>query len=711
MQARLGHFANRAYLARGFERVEHMAILESPHHPESLVAAVETAFAPNGQLARNIEGFRARSGQFTMAQSVAKVIQDGGVLAVEAGTGVGKTLAYLIPTLLSGGKVLISTATKNLQEQLYLRDLPQVLAALGFQVSAALLKGRSSYLCAQRLSQVHLIEDDLSLQEQEVMRGVRTWAHQTVHGDVAEFGDLEAQPRLINLVTSSRENCLGGTCPHIQNCHIGMARQRAMQADVVVVNHHLFFADVNVRASGVAELLPNVDTVIFDEAHRLSDVGVQFLGRRWTTGQAMSLSQHLAGHSGGPVRAMADWLGLAADLMRAADCLRALLPRPISDSRRPWTGSAPQDVPQQLWQESLQALLGVLEHALHTCIDLEQVWPGLQESKQRCQAMGESLQAFLLPRVADQVRWIEFGSGLSLHEAPLTIAPFMRLLLAPKASLPGTRPKSWIFTSATLGTDEQLSWFVRSCGLLAHQVLQVPSPFDYAQQAALYIPIAVPLPSHPDHSASVAALVAQGARVLGGRTLVLTTTLRAMRAIAQGIQEGLEGSGIKVLVQGQLSKRLLIQQYLRSHGLRGSPSAEHHESGSVLVASASFWEGVDIPGDALQLVVIDKLPFPPPDDPLVQARALAFEKPFTELYLPDAALALKQGAGRLIRGERDRGVLVVCDGRLAAKGYGKRLLAALPTMRRLPDESQWLAALAALTAERQESFTGPGCEG
>ena len=688
-----------------------MASLERPTNPGSLVAAVLSAFAPNGPLARNIEGFSARSGQIAMAQAVAKVMEDGGVLAVEAGTGVGKTLAYLIPALLIGEKVLISTATKNLQEQLYLRDLPLVLAALGLHVSAALLKGRSSYLCAQRLSLVNLSEHGLSLQEQEVLQGFRIWAHQTVHGDITEFGDLEAQPKLIQLVTSSRENCLGGTCPQIHNCHIAKARQRAMQSDVVVVNHHLFFADVNVRASGVAELLPTVRTVIFDEAHRLSDVGVQFLGRRWTTGQALSLSQHLAGHSGGPLRAMADWLGLAADLMHAAKSLHGLGAMPTNDSRHPWTGAAPYGIAPHLWEENLQGLLGALARALHTCRDLEQAWPALKESMQRCQAMIESLQAFHLPVAADHVRWVELGSGLSLHEAPLTIAPFMRLLLAPDADLPGISSKSWIFTSATLGSDAQLSWFVRNCGLLAHQVLQVPSPFNYEQQAALYIPNEGPLPSDPGHSASVVALVARGARVLGGRTMVLTTTLRAMHAIAQGLEAGLAGSGIAVLVQGQTSKQLLIQRYVRSHCAHGEFSTSDVEGGSVLVASASFWEGVDIPGDALQLLVIDKLPFPPPDDPLVQARALACEKPFTELFLPDTALALKQGAGRLIRGEQDRGVLVVCDGRLAAKGYGKRLLAALPSMRRLPDESQWLAELAGLADVRREHACGSSSGG
>jgi ATP-dependent DNA helicase DinG len=408
---------------------------------------------------------------------------------------------------------------------------------------------------------------------------------------------------------------------------------------------------------------------------------------------------------------MADWLGLAADLMHAAKSLQALGATPTKDSRHSWTGAAPFGIDPQVWEENLQGLLGTLAHALHTCTELEQTWPALKESRQRCQAMIESLQAFHLPVAQDYVRWMEWGSGLSLHEAPLTIAPFMRMLLAPRADLPGESPKSWIFTSATLGTDAQLSWFVRQSGLLAHQVLQVSSPFNYEQQAALYLPSDIPLPSHPGHSASVAALVARGARVLGGRTLVLTTTLRAMHAIAQGLEADLAGSGIEVLVQGQTSKQLLIQQFMRAQCAQDERAKSNLAGGSVLVASASFWEGVDVPGDALQMLVIDKLPFPVPDDPLVQARALACEKPFTELFLPDTALALKQGAGRLIRGERDRGVLVVCDGRLAAKGYGKRLLAALPSMRRLPAERQWLEELAALANARQEPRCGPSSVG
>jgi ATP-dependent DNA helicase DinG len=319
--------------------------------------------------------------------------------------------------------------------------------------------------------------------------------------------------------------------------------------------------------------------------------------------------------------------------------------------------------------------------------------------------MHDSLILFAQTRPADQLRWLENGAELSLHQAPLTIAAHMQALLPGSTEQVLERGTSWIFTSATLGTDAQLSWFVNSCGLAGHTVLQVPSPFDYAEQAALYVPEGAYAAAAQDHSAGVAALVARGVRILGGRTMVLTTTLRAMRAIAQALAEDLAGTGIQVLVQGQVAKRLLIENFLCSHAASTAGIAPVDGTGSVLVATASFWEGVDIPGDALQMLVIDKLPFAPPDDPLVQARALAIEQagasPFKELHLPQAALALKQGAGRLIRSESDRGVLVVCDPRLVQKGYGKKLMAGLPAMRRLADEGQWLDALEGLRNTRQ----------
>ena len=348
-------------------------------------------------------------------------------------------------------------------------------------------------------------------------------------------------------------------------------------------------------------------------------------------------------------------------------------------------------------------LLRTVDRGLQASHSLDQAWPELAALAQRCQDMHDSLSLFTQTRQGDQLRWLECGAELNLHQAPLTIAGHMRALLPSADAQDTQRGTSWIFTSATLGTDAQLSWFVNSCGLEEHTVLQVPSPFDYARQAALYVPSEGQAAAALDHSAGVAALVAKGARILGGRTMVLTTTLRAMRAIAQALTADLAGTDIEVLVQGQYAKRLLIENFLRSHGT-SADGENQAEAGSVLVATASFWEGVDIAGDALQMLVIDKLPFAPPDDPLVQSRALAIEQaggtPFKELHLPQAALALKQGAGRLIRSESDRGVLVVCDPRLVQKGYGKKLLAGLPPMRRLADEAQWLQALEALRQER-----------
>ena len=669
----------------------------------SLVHAVESAFAEGGVLARKLDGFLLRPGQQAMAHAVAKVIQEGGVLAVEAGTGVGKTLAYLVPALLSGEKIIISTATKTLQEQLFLRDLPRVVRALGFPVRMALLKGRSSYLCAQRLSTAHQAAYDFSVQDLELLETARQWAQSTVEGDVAELGALQDHKVLAGLVTSTRENCLGASCPQIGNCHTLQARQRAMQAELVVVNHHLFFADAGVRASGVAELLPSVRTVILDEAHQLSDIGVQFLGQRWSTAQARSLAQLLAAQNSGPARGMADWLGLAADLAQATKTLQALATGVGHQARHSWMDASPDMLPTAAWDAAMSDLMRTVDRGLQASHSLDQAWPELAALAQRCQDMHDSLSLFTQTRQGDQLRWLECGAELNLHQAPLTIAGHMRALL-PNADAQDTqRGTSWIFTSATLGTDAQLSWFVNSCGLEEHTVLQVPSPFDYARQAALYVPSEGQAAAALDHSAGVAALVAKGARILGGRTMVLTTTLRAMRAIAQALTADLAGTDIEVLVQGQYAKRLLIENFLRSHGT-SADGGNQAEAGSVLVATASFWEGVDIAGDALQMLVIDKLPFAPPDDPLVQARALAIEQaggtPFKELHLPQAALALKQGAGRLIRSESDRGVLVVCDPRLVQKGYGKKLLAGLPPMRRLADQAQWLQALEALRQER-----------
>lgn len=667
----------------------------------NLQAAVQAAFASDGPLARALPGFRSRPGQTAMAQAVARTIEDGGVLVAEAGTGVGKTLAYVVPALLGGGKVLFSTATKALQEQLFLRDIPRLLAAFGFPVRVALLKGRSSYLCTQRLQGARHAMQPLDAADLRLLARVEDWALSTVSGDIAEVAELDERSPVIPLVTSTRDNCLGGACPHIRNCHTNLARQEAMKADMVVVNHHLFFADLGVRASGVAELLPTVTTLVFDEAHQLNDIGLHFFARQWSTGQVLSIGRDLAALAQGPARGLADWLGLQADAAQSAQGLKDLFSAQGPQAARPWHEATPQGVSSAHWQAAVARCTRALAQALVALRAMAELGPEFTMLAERCDALLANLQLFSSPVPEGEVRWLEVGAQVQLSQSPLTIAAPMRALARPDAA-PGSQPRSWIFTSATLGTDAQLSWFVDACGLEGAEVLRVPSPFDYPTQAAVYVPPHFPRPQDAAHSAAVAALVAQGARALGGRAMVLTTTLRAMHAIADALRQHFQAAGLvlDVLVQGQAPKRALVERFVQASA---APAAENtHRVGCVLVATASFWEGIDIAGDALQLLVIDKLPFAPPDDPLVQARASALAdaggNAFKNLHLPQAAIALKQGAGRLIRSETDRGILVVCDVRLAQMGYGKKLLTGLPPMRRLADDAAWLNALEDLKA-------------
>lgn len=669
----------------------------------SLQAAVQAAFEPDGPLARAVAGFRSRPGQTEMAQAVARTIDHGGVLVVEAGTGVGKTLAYVVPALLGGGRVLFSTATKALQEQLYLRDIPRLLAAFGFPVRVALLKGRSSYLCTQRLQGARHTTQLLDAADLRLLARVEDWALSTVAGDIAEVAELDERSVIIPLVTSTRENCLGSGCPQIRNCHTNLARQEAMKADMVVVNHHLFFADLGVRASGVAELLPSVTTVVFDEAHQLNDIGLHFFARQWSTGQVLSLGHDLAALAHGPARGLADWLGLQADAAQGAQGLKDLFSARGPQAARPWDEATPQGVPAAHWEAAVARCARALAEALAALRAMAELGPEFTVLAERCEALFANLQLFSTPVPEGEVRWLEVGTQVQLSQSPLTIAAPMRALARPDAA-PGSQVRSWIFTSATLGTDAQLSWFVDACGLQGAELLRVPSPFDYPSQAAIYVPVHFPKPQDAAHSASVAALVAQGAIALDGRTMVLTTTLRAMHTIADALRQQFQVAGqmLDVLVQGQAPKRALVERFAQA----SADQAAHAMPmvGCVLVATASFWEGIDIAGDALQLLVIDKLPFAPPDDALVQARASALTdvggNAFKNLHLPQAAIALKQGAGRLIRSETDQGILVVCDVRLVQMGYGKKLLAGLPPMRRLADEAAWLQALDDLRAPR-----------
>lgn len=668
-----------------------------PAPAQGLEEIAREAFVPGGVLSRAAEAFRPRHGQTEMAAAVARTIEQGGALVVEAGTGVGKTFSYLVPALLSGERVLLSTATKTLQDQLFGRDLPRLAEALGLPVRMALLKGRASYVCTHRLD---LARRDASLPDRSALRTlakIEEWAQATRTGDLAEMPGLDERSPVLPLVTSTRENCLGSQCPKFRGCHVNNARREALAADVVVINHHLFFADLAVRDSGMAELLPTVRVAIFDEAHQLNETGVQFLGAQVGTGQVLDFTRDMLGAGLQFARGLVDWQQLAGATERAARELRLVVGRNAAGSRLRWTGAAPEGVPEATWCEALEDLQAALAQAAEGIATVSEIAPDFVRLHERAALLAQRLQAFTREAEPGAVRWVDAGTHLRLVESPLDIAEAVqaKLLKTGEEEDPGARRRAWVFTSATLGDDPRLTWFTEPCGLQEAEVLRVASPFDYPSQAAVYVPRQLPRPNDPGHSAAVGALAQHAALRLGGRTLVLTTTLRALRAIGEQLQARFQGSTeIEVLVQGQWPKRRLIERFREGAG-DGRP-------GCILVASASFWEGIDVPGDALQLVIIDKLPFPPPGDPLVEARGQRLESqgrsPFNDYFVPEAAVALKQGAGRLIRRESDQGLLVVCDTRLVQMGYGRRLLAALPPMRRLADEAEFEDALQRLAA-------------
>ena len=657
-----------------------------------LARAVQSTFAPGGPLAQAAEGFVARDGQTQLAQAVARTIGQGGVLVAEAATGVGKTFAYLVPALLSGERVLVSTATKTLQDQLFGRDLPRLARALGVPARMALLKGRSSYLCLHRLEFAGESSDLRMTGARHALSKIERWSKTTRTGDLAELPGLDERSPVIPLVTSTRENCLGADCPKFRACHVNLARREAMAADVVVINHHLFFADLAIRESGMAELLPTVRVAIFDEAHQLNETGIQFLGQQLATGQLLDFARDVLGAGLQQARGLCDWTQLASGVEMAARDLRMAVGQVRGASRLRWTAEAPDGVEAVAWQASLARLHTALTDAAAALDTVSELAPDFVRLHERARLLAGRTQRFAAPCDVALVRWADVSQSLRLVESPLDIADTVRtrLLAAPEGEGPA---RAWVFVSATLGDDARLSWFTQPCGLQDAEVLRIGSPFDYARQAALYVPAHIARPADPAHSGDVARLAGEAAARLGGRTMVLTTTLRALRSIGDALAERFPvSSGIEVLVQGALPKRVLMDRF-RAGNAGG-------QRGCVLVASASFWEGVDMPGDALQLVIIDKLPFPPPGDPLVEARCRRIESEgrsaFADYSVPEAAVALKQGAGRLIRRETDTGLLVICDTRLTQMGYGRRLLAALPPMRRITNPAEFDAALAAL---------------
>ncbi|HSV70400.1 MAG TPA: ATP-dependent DNA helicase [Methylibium sp.] len=653
-----------------------------------LDAAVAEAFGPDGPLARAEPQYRERAAQRDMALAVAQAIEERAVLVAEAGTGVGKTFAYLVPALLSGLRVLVSTATKNLQDQLFLRDLPRLREALQLPVTLALLKGRGSYLCLQRLQQARTAETLPDRFAARTLARIEQWAQHTTSGDLSELEGLDERSAMIPLVTSTRDNCLGSECPQFRSCHVMKARREAMAADLVVVNHHLFFADLALRDTGMAELLPSVDVAVFDEAHQLGEAGVAFLGETLGSAQLIDFARDLLAVGLAQARGLQPWAELAGGCDRAARELRLAAAGPLREVR----GALKLRWDDRAGQASFDAAVAAVATAAERCVAalqaVNELGPDFIKLGERAAALAARAAAFAGPADDGRVRWIDLGpGGVRLVESPLDVSEALRAQVA-------AAPKAWVFTSATLGADARLRWFTEQAGLDAARTLRVDSPFDYPQQSRLYVPRRFPRPNEPAHGGAVAELAAACARAAGGRSFVLTTTLRALGTVSEALRESLESGPdpITVLVQGSAPKRLLLQRFL------DTPRA-------VLVGSQSFWEGIDVPGDALQCVVIDKLPFPPPTDPLVEARVRRLEaqgrSAFGDYFVAETAVSLKQGAGRLIRSETDRGLLVVCDPRLVTMGYGRALRAALPPMPLLDSEDealQWLAGIAGTAA-------------
>jgi len=620
-------------------------------------------FGPDGPLARELPAYRLRAEQLAMAEAVAGAIGEGGQLVAEAGTGTGKTFAYLVPALLSGGKVIVSTGTKTLQDQLFSRDLPLVRDALKVPVTVALLKGRSNYVCHYHLERSRLQDSFASRADVRYLKRIESFARNSESGDKAELADVPDNAGIWSQVTSTRENCLGGECPNYAECFVMKARRDALAADVVVINHHLFFADVVLKDEGLADLLPRCNTVILDEAHQLPETATLFFGEEVTAGQLGELARDAEVEG---LRSARDY----APLPDAAQALAQVLRRV-----KLATGDTPGKQPQA---EALRRpdFVAALD-ALSTALDALSTELGRQAERsdelahcaQRATEAAGRLSRWREHDDPEWIRWLDVTpNGWQLHASPLSVAGIFARQIADSA-------RSWIFTSATLAVKGDFTLYRRELGLSDASTGYWDSPFDYAHQALLYLPRELPPPNSFEHTDAVVAAALPVLKASRGRAFLLFTTLRALGRARETLAAALARNGLDypLLVQGEGSRSELLSRF-RVLG------------NAVLLGSPSFWEGVDVQGEALSVVVIDKLPFAPPDDPLLAARLAQIEReggnPFLDYQLPQAAISLKQGAGRLIRSETDRGVLMICDRRVMDKAYGRKILDALPPMRR-----------------------------
>jgi ATP-dependent DNA helicase DinG len=630
-------------------------------------------FGHGGPLESALPGFKVRRQQLRMAERIAAAVDSRETLAVEAGTGTGKTFAYLVPALLSGARVLISTGTRTLQDQLFSKDLPLVAAALGRPAKVALLKGRSNYLCHYRLARTGADNEQLTLDVSDVapkasnasmLARIERWARTTRSGDLSEVRGLSDSHAVWPQVTSTRENCLGTRCPDIARCHVALARRRALDSDVVVVNHHLLLADLTLKEDGFGDILGSADAVILDEAHQIPDLATQFFGANVSSRRiegVLKEVQNEAGHAPEPFEVSEAVRAVEDSLHKVAACL------PSKPTRISWTERySPFNRAVEELCQSVQSLQGRL-----TTLDEDNP---LAQIGERLAEIASGLERITAVDELEGARAVETTArGFSLSLMPFDIsARFQGMLQA--------RRCGWIFTSATLSLGEDFTHFTGRLGLADIPTLKIDSPFDYERQSLLYLPVGMPEPANPEF---VAAVIEQSLLLVeasGGGAFILFTS---HRALARGA----------ALLRERWAQRAPYQLYVQGEGPRERLLKEFREDGNgVLLGTASFWEGVDVKGAALRLVIIEKLPFASPEDPLVRARIEYLQatggNAFRDYQLPEAALALKQGVGRLIRSEDDFGAVVICDPRMTGKGYGKVFAAALPPMSvtREPDE-------------------------
>ena len=621
-----------------------------------------------GLLARSIDGFAFRAQQLSMAEDVAELLERGGSLIAEAGTGTGKTFAYLVPALLSRQKLIISTGTRNLQDQLFLRDLPRLREAMASPASVALLKGRANYLCAHRLDGALQDARGHGRDNLRWLLKVRDWSGLTERGDIAELTDVPEDAPIWPLVTSTTDNCLGQECGAWSKCHLVEARRRAQEADIVVVNHHLLCADFALKGDGFGELLPGADAFIIDEAHQLPEVASNFFGTTVSTRQILDLARDTRveyEREAGDLPELPDRLDRAT---KAARDLRLAFGQSLR--RGPWSEvDADGAITQTL--DTCRERLAQLRDMLET---VRERGKGLDACFVRCDNLGRQLATLVSPEEgSEDIRWFEtYQQSLRLNSTPLDVAEVFQAQMQ-------RHPASWVFTSATLAVGDSFEHFQQQLGLHEATTRKWDSPFNFAEQALWFAPRGMPQPSDPGFTPAVIDLAVPILEASAGRAFLLFTSHRALREAAELLADRID---FPLLVQGSAPKTELLERFVE-HG------------NAVLLGTASFWEGVDVRGDALSVVVIDKLPFASPGDPVLQARLEAIRRrggnPFMQHQVPQAAIALKQGAGRLIRDASDRGVLVLCDPRLLKKGYGRTFLDAMPPFARTRDLDQVLA--------------------